>query len=275
MIENCTYDLNWGSISYPYFIKGLPLSIAKSFILEKSQKYFFENNGVLLLNGPVKANRCGEIRNAALRHLEKRIPPYELEAEYLGKKREEDPTIRRLRQVYNREEVFRLWMRGPLLREALKELLGDDPVLILAHHNSIMTKMPERSSETRWHRDLRYWNYSDDRLISVWLALGEETPDNGALEFIPGSHRMDLAPERFDEKLYFREDLEENRKLIDRKISFRLQAGDVVLFHAKTLHRANPNHSEEPKISFVYTVRAQGNLPIPGTPSAEFPEIVL
>ncbi len=220
-------------------------------------------------------DRCDAIRRHAIRQLEERIPPWELEAEYLGKERAGDRTIRRLRQVYDREEIFRNWMRDPLLREALADLLGDDPVLVLAHHNSIMTKMPEHSSETRWHRDLRYWNYRDDRLISVWLALGEENSENGALEFIPGSHRMELAPERFDEKLYFREDMEENQNLIDRKIGFELQKGDVVLFHAQTLHRANANRSEEPKISFVYTVRAKGNLPIPGTPSAQFPEIVL
>ncbi|WP_457605865.1 phytanoyl-CoA dioxygenase family protein [Nitratifractor sp.] len=236
----------------------------------------FEQDGFLRLPGLADSRRCDLIRELAEVHLKYRVPPLEWESEYIGEDREEyRQTVRRLRQVYDRDRIFREWMRDPLLRPALEQLLGSTPILVLAHHNSIMTKMPHTSTQTRWHQDLRYWHYRDDRLLSVWLALGDETSENGVLEFIPGSHRIDFPPESFDEKTYFREDLPANREWIERKVSHDLHKGDVVLFHCRVLHRANPNRTDHPKLSFVYTVRAEGNEPISGTRSAEYPEIPL
>jgi len=156
----------------------------------------------------------------------------------------------------------------------LKQILGENPVITIAHHNSIMTKMPPTSTETRWHQDFRYWSFENDNLVSIWLALDEENSENGVLEFIPGSHKMVLDASRFDEKEYF-SDSEQNRSLISTKVSHPLKKGDVVLFHCKLLHRANKNCTDEPKISFVYTVKGVSNHAVAGTRSTEYPEVVL
>ncbi|WP_292663831.1 phytanoyl-CoA dioxygenase family protein [Nitratifractor sp.] len=250
--------------------------MSTSITLSFSQIDTFQRDGLLYLPRLVDEERCRLIKELAQVHLNYRVEPLEWESEYIGIENEAyRSTVRRLRQVYDRDIVFRRWMEDPMLREALRVLLGDNPILVLAHHNSIMTKAPGTSTQTRWHQDIRYWNYRDDRLLSVWLALGEENAENGVLEFIPGSQRMELSRERFDEKIYFRDDLEENRELIEKRVSFRLSPGDVVLFHAKTLHRADFNRSDRTKFSFVYTVRAADNPPIPATRSSAFREIEL
>ena len=250
--------------------------MSTSITLSFSQIDTFQRDGLLYLPRLVDEERCRLIKELAQVHLNYRVEPLEWESEYIGIENEAyRSTVRRLRQVYDRDIVFRRWMEDPMLREALRVLLGDNPILVLAHHNSIMTKAPGTSTQTRWHQDIRYWNYRDDRLLSVWLALGEENAENGVLEFIPGSHRMELSRGRFDEKIYFRDDLEENRELIEKRVSFRLSPGDVVLFHAKTLHRADFNRSDRTKFSFVYTVRAADNPPIPATRSSAFREIEL
>jgi len=148
-------------------------------------------------------------------------------------------------------------------------------VITTAHHNSIMTKMPNSSTETKWHRDRRYWHFSDNNLLSIWLALGEENSENGVLEFIPASHKMDLESECFDELDYFREDYKKNMSLIETKTSTTLQRGDVVFFHSMLLHRANANMTDKPKISFVYTVKGASTKALKGSRSDEYPEIYL
>ncbi|WP_456433745.1 phytanoyl-CoA dioxygenase family protein [Nitratifractor sp.] len=236
----------------------------------------FDEKGFVLLRNVVDPRRVAMIRDAAMLHLKYRIPPYELESEYIGDESEAyRRTIRRLRQAYDRDRIFREWMEDPSLTPMLQALLGERPVLVLAHHNSIMTKMPHSSTPTHWHRDLRYWHYETDNLLSVWLALGEENERNGVLEFIPGSHRMDLKPDRFDERLFFREDLDANRALIRRRVRHDLEAGDLIFFHAALLHRAAKNTTDHPKISFVYTVRGISNKPIVGTRSDAFGERLL
>lgn len=241
--------------------------------LKQEQIDKFHKQGYLLLKNFADTNLCDEIVEVVKEHIEAMTPPIETEQEYLDI--DGNPVLRRLRQVYDRDKVFQRWMRERKIRPILRQLLGQSPVITLAHHNSIMTKMPSRTSRTEWHQDIRYWNYKTDDLVSVWLALGNETLQNGVLEFIPGSHKIHFQASQFDEKLRFREDLEINQELIKKRIHFELDKGDVVLFHAKVLHAAGENQAFEPKISFVYTVRALSNKPLLNTRSSEYKEFIL
>lgn len=241
--------------------------------LSNKQLEEFHENGFLVLKNFAPHQLCDEILEKAKEHLSKKLAPIESEQEYMNLS-EDEITVRRLRQVYDREEVFRTWMSDKKIRPILKQILNDTPVLTLAHHNSIMTKLPKESTRTYWHQDRRYWNFENDNLVSVWLSLGNEFLENGLLEFIPKSHKMDFRPDRFDEKSNFLDENKENRKLIHQRVYTNLEKGDVVLFHCKTLHHASKNRTDTPKISFVYTVRAQSNKPIKDTRS-DFKEVIL
>ncbi len=243
--------------------------------LTQEQLIFFQENGFLLLRDFASKEECRTILDIAKRHLEHNIAPIETESEYNhSSDKKLVNTTRRLKQVYSRDAAFKAWMENRAIRSILKQVLGESPVIVTAHHNSIMTKMPHNSTQSAWHQDKRYWHYDGDNLVSIWLALGEENSQNGVLEFIPKSHMMHFTKEQFDELMFFREDLEENRKLIETKVSFDLKAGDVVLFHALLLHRANKNNTKSPKISFVYTAKGTLTKAIKGTRS-DSQEIVL
>jgi len=240
--------------------------------LSDAQLAQYERDGFILLRGFADAARCDAILKAATEEIEKRTPPIETEGEYVETN---NKTLRRLRQVYDRRPEFRDWMTDGEIRPMLTQVLGETPVLTLAHHNSIMTKMPSTSTETCWHQDRRYWSFENDNLASVWLALGEEKMENGVLEFIPGSHKLTYRPEQFDAKTCFMTGLPENDELIAHKVHYDLHKGDIVIFHCRTLHHAFENRTKEPKIAFVYTVKGISNKPKPGTRSSESPEVVL
>ena len=249
----------------------------------------FNKDGFIVLRNFLDVKSCDNILRMAQIHLDAKIEPIETEigydsrdkeyrtsvTDYSSHAKEEHIIVRRLRQVYNRDALFKAWMENRKIRPVLQQVLDDQVVITTAHHNSIMTKMPFYSTATAWHQDRRYWRYSDDNLVSVWLALDDEYSENGVLEFIPGSHTMKFSPEQFDEKEYFSEIKEENKKIIATKVSTDLQKGDVVLFHSLLLHRANKNSTDKPKISFVYTVKGAKTKAITGTRSSQFPEITL
>ncbi len=251
------------------------------------QLQYFRQNGFLILRNFLEVQRCEAILDVAKAHLKHRIEPVETELGYNAKSLEyrrdvadyssikKQSQVRRLRQVYDRDILFKEWMENKKIRPILKQILNDDVVITTAHHNSIMTKMPSPYSQTAWHQDRRYWSYSDDNLVSVWLALGEENAQNGVLEFIPKSHTMQFLAEQFGEKEYFLEDIPLNMSLIETKVSSNLEAGDVILFHCKLLHRANRNSTQKPKISFVYTVKGKKTEAIEGSRSAQYREILL
>lgn len=184
-------------------------------------------------------------------------------------------TIRRLKEAHARHPVFTRFVSGPLLADRLKQLLGPSVVMPLAHHNCIMTKQPRYSSETGWHQDIRYWSFERPELVSVWLALGPETPENGCLYVIPGTHKMQFSRERFDDEMFLRPDVPENSALIAQKVAVPLEPGDVLFFHCRTFHAAGRNHTGQTKFSVVFTFRPADNPPRPGTRSASMPELLL
>jgi len=249
----------------------------------------FNRNGFLILENFLEADACEAILDVALVHLKHKIEPIETEVDYGNKSQDfrrdiddytsiekhKDVTVRRLRQVYDRDILFKEWMENKKIRPILEQVLEDKVVLTLAHHNSIMTKMPKRSTETAWHQDRRYWSFSDNNLVSVWLALDEENSENGALEFIPKSHKMKFEDEQFGEKEYFDSNHPLNMSLIETKQQRNLKRGDVVLFHCKLLHRANANKSLKPKISLVYTVKGSRTKVMESSRSAQYIEISL
>jgi len=257
--------------------------------LSAEQLAQFHKDGFLVLRGFLDADRCDKILRIAQIHLDAKIEPIETEigydsrdkeyrtavTDYSSHDKEEQIIVRRLRQVYTRDALFKAWMENEKIRPILQQILEDQVVITTGHHNSIMTKMPHLSTATAWHQDRRYWRYSDNNLVSIWLALDDEYSENGVLEFIPGSHKMTFESVQFDEKEYFSETYTPNQEIIAKKVSTNLEKGDVVLFHSLLLHRANKNSTDKAKISFVYTVKGKKTTAEVGTRSAEFPEITL
>lgn len=241
----------------------------------------FQRDGFFVFRQLMSAEIRLQMLAVTLDGVQREIAPVEYEAElrYPGAPpslaAEGGRTIRRLKQAHSRHFVFTQWLCDRALTDRLADLLGPRIVMPLAHHNCIMTKQPKFSSDTGWHQDIRYWAFQRPDLISVWISLVPERVENGCLRVIPGSHRMNFDRSRFDDQLFFRADLPENSKLIAASVPVELDPGDVLFFHAKTLHAASRNHTTQTKYSVVFTFRGAENLPLPGTRSAELPELLL
>ncbi len=241
----------------------------------------FERDGYLVARGLAPATAVARMREVAAAHLAgPRLPvEYEADTRYPGAPASVDApggrTVRRLLQAYARDDVFREWAVSPLIAKHLRQLLGAPALLSQAHHNCIMTKHPAHSSATHWHRDIRYWSFEKPELVSVWLALGEERLDNGCLLLLPGSHRMEIAPERLDAAQFLRAELDDNQALLQTRIAAELHAGDVLFFHCRLFHAAGNNQTADIKLSVVHTYHTAKNHPLPGTRSAALAEVLL
>ena len=239
----------------------------------------FARDGFIIVRGMAGPDLRREMFEATLEGVRGEIPPVEYEAElhYPGAPRslsdEGGRTIRRLKQAHGRHNAFTRWVSSPELVERLRQLLGPEIVMPLAHHNCIMTKQPQFSSDTGWHQDIRYWSYQRPELVSVWLSLTPETEQNGCLYVIPGSHLQEFDRGRVDESLFFRDDLPENQALIAGRVAVDLDPGDVLFFHCRTLHAAGRNQTASAKYSVVFTFRPGDNPPLAGTRSASQPEV--
>ena len=240
----------------------------------------FENDGYLVLPRMAAAD-CERLAGVTRAHLAQAAAPVEFEAEvgYAGAPASLDSvggrTVRRLRDAYQRHPLYRAWAGDPRLLALLAQLLGEPVCLTLAHHNCVMTKHPDFGTATGWHRDIRYWSFARNALISVWLALDSESEANGGLHVIPGSHRLTLAPQQMDALDFLRPDVAQNQPLFAQGKSVDLQQGDVLLFHSGLFHAAGRNDSTAVKQSLVFAYHGQSNQPLPGSRSAASDSILL
>lgn len=274
-----------------------PLECAGTGSLDPVQVSAFEQDGYLIVRNLAPEAMRGRMLEVTLDGLSRLIEPLEFEADlhYPGAPQSlQAPggnTVRRLKQAHSRDYVFTQWITYPPLQQILRQLVRPAPsgavsrtfsdenfgtgiLCPLAHHNCIMTKEPRFSSDTGWHQDIRYWSFTRPELVNAWLALGPEQVENGCLHVVPGSHRMNYQRHQFDGELFFRTDLEENRDLLAGRVPVILEPGDVLFFHARTLHSASRNHTDQTKYSVVFTFRSADNPPIAGSRSSASPEIL-
>lgn len=249
--------------------------------LTEVQHSAFERDGFLVMRQLASAERVAQMRAIALEHAAQHVAPIEYEADvaYPGAPASRaaagGDTPRRLLQAHERARAFADWTTDARVTAVVAQLLDSARLYLTRnHHNCVMTKHPRYSTATGWHKDLRYWHFERPDLVNAWLALGDETPNNGCMRLLPGTHRQDLDAERLDADQFLREDLDQNRRLIENAQAMPLSPGDVLFFHAATFHSAGRNTTDTLKLSVVTTYYTPDNAPLAGTRSARLEPVL-
>jgi phytanoyl-CoA hydroxylase len=240
----------------------------------------FAADGYVVLPGFCPASTREAVAAEVRASLNPVLAPAEFEADvgYPGAPASRDvaggDTPRRLLNAYSRFAALRPLVTSTSLGMRLSAMLGAPRMMLSqCHHNCVMTKAPGYSSVTLWHQDVRYWAFERPELVSLWIALGYETADNGALQVIPGTHRQAFTADRLDDARFLRPERPDNQALIQQARTVTLAPGDALLFHCRLFHAAGRNLTDQVKLSCVFTFHAADNRPVAGTRSAQYASI--
>ena len=77
----------------------------------------------------------------------------------------------------------------PDLLDLVECVIGPDLILWGAH---VFCKPPGDGKEVPWHQDGHYWPIRPLATCTVWVAIDDATPENGAMRYIPGSHQSGI-----------------------------------------------------------------------------------
>jgi non-heme Fe2+,alpha-ketoglutarate-dependent halogenase len=153
-------------------------------------------------------------------------------------------------------------VRHPAILDKVQEILGPD---LIAWRSVFFIKAARDPRRIEWHNDLAYWERSEEREVSAWIALTDSTTENGCVRVIPGSHRGELferamARSRSDRLMRMVVETEVGK---DGGVPIELLAGQFDLHHGGLLHRSPGNPTEKPRIGLAVryvpsTVRAGG-----------------
>jgi ectoine hydroxylase-related dioxygenase (phytanoyl-CoA dioxygenase family) len=171
-------------------------------------------------------------------------------------------------RLVEHDEALNAFCKVSPLPGVAQQFMGSNKVNLL--YDQLFVKEPGTTNRTRWHNDQPYWSIRGWQVLSLWVALDTTTAENGALEFIRGSHHWDrwFQPETFgnSDALAGYEhnpnyepipDIDSSRDDYDI-VSWDLEPGDVYLFHALTVHGAAGNSTSNRRRR-GYTVRYTGD----------------
>lgn len=136
-------------------------------------------------------------------------------------------------------------------RAAVRQLLGPQATANVAH---AIFKPARSGAATPWHQDEAYWNPEMEYTsLSIWMPLQEATVENGCMQFIPGSHNMEVVPHQpinNDPRIHGLE-VQEGVVDLSTAVACPLPPGGATFHLSRTLHYTAPNRSDVPRRALI------------------------
>jgi ectoine hydroxylase len=196
--------------------------------------------------------------------------------------------VRSVFSVHNQSRTFGRLSVDARLAELARFLLNDD---VYIHQSRMNYKPGFRGKEFYWHSDFETWHVEDGmprmRALSMTVLLTENTPYNGPLMLMPGSHRHYVTCVGETPENHYRQSLKKQEYGVpDDMLLTRLAseggiaaptgpAGTVIVFDCNTMHGSSSNITPFPRSNAFIVYNALSNrLVAPFGPAVSRPEFI-
>ncbi len=163
-------------------------------------------------------------------------------------------TLKQIQQLGDHDFWFDQLARVGRFRETAEELLGGP---VVSKNIQYFNKPPKLGQATPPHQDGFYFMISPCEAVTMWFALEDVDEETGCVRYIPGSHRGAMCKHDRTRTLGFSQGITDywESGLAEREVAIPAKAGDLLVHHAKTIHRADSNQSESRTrraLGFIY-----------------------
>lgn len=189
---------------------------------------------------------------------------YAMDREEVWREKTGAPRTAFAAHTYN--EAYRRLGAHPRLIEPVKQLLDDD---LYMHQFKINAKAAFDGDVWQWHQDFGTWHRDDGmpepRAMNIAVFLDEVLPINGALMFIPKSHKQGVLEAGHDLEttsypLWTLDKDKVTALAADGGIVAPTgPAGSVIMFHGNLVHASPPNITPYPRKIVYLTLCAVSN----------------
>jgi ectoine hydroxylase-related dioxygenase (phytanoyl-CoA dioxygenase family) len=130
-----------------------------------------------------------------------------------------------------------------------RQLLGPEARAMGDH---AIFKPAHIGAATPWHQDEAYWGaMMEYNSFSMWVPLQPATLENGCMQFVPRSHRLEVLPHHCinnDPRIH---GLEVDAADVSQAVACPLPPGGCTIHHNRTLHYTGPNRSDIPRRALI------------------------
>lgn len=224
--------------------------------LDAKQLESYESQGFLILHDVFESHELQSLQDEALNLA--RDPDLRAREEVIL-----EPDSQALRSIFRVHELGQALAdlpRDPRLLDVARQILGSE---VYIHQSRVNMKPALDGKEFYWHSDFETWHAEDGmprmRALSCSVLLTDNTPHNGPLMLIPGSHRQFVACIGETPEDHYQTSLRRQEIGVPDEVSLKLladqggltsavaPAGSVVFFDCNTLHGSAGNLSPWPR----------------------------
>ncbi len=202
----------------------------------------FENDGHLIIKGFYSPDEVQVLTDTFMEmHRQGPIPGF-----FAPKTAEEakgDPLrmYPRIMHPHRFNDVPLKYLLDRRLELVLTDLFGEEPLAA----QSMLYFKPAGGRGQALHQDNFYLNVHPGTCIAAWLALDHVDLENGCLEVVPGTHKMDLfCPEEADASVSFTREYVPPPPGLE-KVPVIMEPGDMLFFNGTLVHGSGPNTSKD------------------------------
>ena len=236
--------------------------------LSREQAAQFDRDGYLVLDDLFSADELEFLQSETGKLL---ADPAALDPETVITERGGDE-IRSIFEIHAQSRVLARLAADDRLAGVARFLLGDD---VYIHQSRLNYKPGFRGKEFYWHSDFETWHVEDGmprmRALSMSVLLAENTPHNGPLMLLPGSHRTFLTCIGETPEDHYRVSLKKQEYGVPDELSLAElvqrhgivaptgKPGAVVIFDCNVIHGSNGNITPYPRANAFLVYNAVCN----------------
>jgi ectoine hydroxylase-related dioxygenase (phytanoyl-CoA dioxygenase family) len=128
-------------------------------------------------------------------------------------------------------------------------------------HDQLFCKPARHGGIVAWHQDYSYWTRTVPVAhLSCWIGLDDSTRENGALHYVPGSHRWNLLPVTglADDMDAIQNVLTDEQKQDFKPVAIELRKGEASFHHPLLVHGSFANTTGRPRRAVVVNAFRDG-----------------
>jgi phytanoyl-CoA hydroxylase len=214
-------------------------------------KKIYDERGYVAVNGFLSKDHVIELIAETERFIRDVVPAIPAEEVYY-ESREDLTTLKQIQHMNDYDSYFKELADSKEVTGLAEHLLGGRALL---KNMQYFNKIPKQGKETPAHQDGYYFMIKPQKAITMWLSLGKADAENGAVCYIPGSHKKGMREHGKTSLLGFSQGITDwSDKDTNSEVQMKASAGDIIVHHSLTIHRANANKSlrQRRAIGFIF-----------------------
>ena len=220
--------------------------------LTPQEVWLFRHNGFIIPPGKLPDDLLDRVNAVTDRQVAEQIEPIVWKYDISDPGRR---IVNPLSKILDRDAAYLEAATHPVVLDALEALIGPNIELLTNKHNMMMIK-PGNAPPVEWHRGEAL---HQPPLLTVSIAFGDATMENGCLRIVPGSH---VDPSNVDEYMVggsWRRGMDFHKvEFFRHSVPVPVGRGQVLIFHDSVYHGSDANHTSDDRraLTFGYTAHA-------------------